>query len=249
MTKWKWVTIFFVVMMMFVGIVYFQNENTQRVFTRLRGQLVRLDKYIGEGKLNKAESIVNGMKIDLLELDTFCALPSTKGTRHDLLARLESLERDFGNKLSSILSVLNRTADFIKAGKIKEAEHNVKVALATKIFNEDSILVVLAKYFERLKVQDYIGADSTISALKSNLPADRNLSLRAYMNLSETMSTLSGLVSSGRKKFMKDIPESSPPKQTYNMIKTCSACKKEVTIFSHAGQHCPHCGAFWSSEF
>lgn len=30
--------------------------------------------------------------------------------------------------------------------------------------------------------------------------------------------------------------------------KLCSACGREVPLSSHAGQHCPHCGAYWSYE-
>jgi hypothetical protein len=35
---------------------------------------------------------------------------------------------------------------------------------------------------------------------------------------------------------------------SYYSRKTCSACGREVPSESHAGQRCPHCGAYWGSE-
>jgi len=34
----------------------------------------------------------------------------------------------------------------------------------------------------------------------------------------------------------------------FKMIKTCSACGKEVDRSSGPGQHCPHCGVLWSVD-
>jgi hypothetical protein len=35
---------------------------------------------------------------------------------------------------------------------------------------------------------------------------------------------------------------------SYYSRKTCTACGREVPSDSHAGQHCPHCGVYWSAE-
>ena len=35
---------------------------------------------------------------------------------------------------------------------------------------------------------------------------------------------------------------------TYLSDKSCSACGKSVSLSSLAGQHCPHCGAYWGTE-
>ena len=35
---------------------------------------------------------------------------------------------------------------------------------------------------------------------------------------------------------------------TYATDKSCTACGKGVPLSSAAGQHCPHCGVYWSSE-
>lgn len=42
--------------------------------------------------------------------------------------------------------------------------------------------------------------------------------------------------------------KSSYTPMSYTMNKTCSQCGRSVSLISRAGQHCPHCGAYWSFE-
>ncbi|MBN1995972.1 hypothetical protein JW935_00385 [candidate division KSB1 bacterium] len=50
--------------------------------------------------------------------------------------------------------------------------------------------------------------------------------------------------------FFDSLPSSSGGGgYTYtSAIKTCSRCGRSVPLSSHAGQSCPHCGAYWSTE-
>ena len=40
---------------------------------------------------------------------------------------------------------------------------------------------------------------------------------------------------------------SAPTPSSYQQ-KTCSKCRKSIPLSAHAGQRCPHCGAYWSYE-
>ncbi|MGD0815318.1 MAG: hypothetical protein ABSA83_17105 [Verrucomicrobiota bacterium] len=35
---------------------------------------------------------------------------------------------------------------------------------------------------------------------------------------------------------------------SFSFSKSCSGCGRQVSIAAHAGQRCPHCGVYWSSE-
>jgi hypothetical protein len=59
------------------------------------------------------------------------------------------------------------------------------------------------------------------------------------------------------KKFWKEMNRPAPAtsyRSSYSyqprisMTKSCSSCGREVSILSHAGERCPHCGVYWSSE-
>lgn len=47
-----------------------------------------------------------------------------------------------------------------------------------------------------------------------------------------------------------DYDYTSPnyPTSTYISQKTCSACGRSVSLSSSAGQRCPYCGVYWSTE-
>jgi hypothetical protein len=40
----------------------------------------------------------------------------------------------------------------------------------------------------------------------------------------------------------------SPSTSTYVDNKSCSACGRSVSLAASAGQRCPHCGVYWSTE-
>jgi predicted RNA-binding Zn-ribbon protein involved in translation (DUF1610 family) len=48
--------------------------------------------------------------------------------------------------------------------------------------------------------------------------------------------------------FAENSGTSGSTYTTTSISKNCSACGKSVSNSSAAGQRCPHCGAYWSSE-
>ncbi len=48
--------------------------------------------------------------------------------------------------------------------------------------------------------------------------------------------------------ILGSFSSASPGGGGFSVAKTCSRCGKSVSAAARAGQRCPHCGAYWSSE-
>jgi hypothetical protein len=180
-----------IVLAVIVGLWYVGTVEMQKTtLQQSRERLTLIDEHIETGNLKAANSLLIQVEIDLRGIDKFYTPPSIKRDWRDLSNHRESLQKTFRERMVAIQEVFRSVTDFIKSGEFMKAQEKTRIALS-EISDKDVTLVAMARYVDRLKVQDFKGADETIPELTANLSEE--------LNVGEIANTLSELVHSERK--------------------------------------------------
>lgn len=154
------------------GIWYANTVNNQKTgLQQSNERLTIVERHIGTGNLKGANSLLIQIEIDLRDIDKFYTLPSIHRTRQELSNRRNNLQNRFNNRLRGIERILGNVTDSIKSGALLKANDEIRTALST-ISDKDATLIAIARYVDRLRVQDFKGADATISQVRANFPEE-----------------------------------------------------------------------------
>ncbi len=168
----------------YAHIVKKQKKSLQQSGERLRAT----QQHIDNGNLKAANSLLIQTGIDLANIDKFYTMPFIDKQRQELSDQLKDVREHFQRNLATIQAVLDELTSTMSSGNFHEAEETIRSALSRS--NRNATLLELARYFDRLKAQDFKGAEESIVKVKATLPDE--------LNIVQIASTLAEFVQSER---------------------------------------------------
>jgi type II secretory pathway pseudopilin PulG len=153
---------------------YANTVNTQKATLQQSGERLRLaQQHVDSGNLKAANSLLIQVGIDLAALDKFYTLPSINRQRQNLSRDLGGVRERFQANLATIKDALSELTASGKSGSFQKAEATIRTAVTRS--EKNATLLGLVRYLDRLKAQDFKGADDSIGSVTSNLPDELNV--------------------------------------------------------------------------
>jgi len=177
----KGVIIAGILVLVITGLWYNSVVNDQKIMLQQsRERLALIDQDIESGKLKAANSLLIQSKIDLEGINGFFILPFIKEEKQDLLGQHHILQDRFDERLALIQDILSDIIDSLEGGQFNDAVKKANTAI-NETLKEDVNLNATARYVDRLKVQDFKGAEEIVPEITANLPEETNVGQIAGM--------------------------------------------------------------------
>jgi hypothetical protein len=148
------------------------------------------EQHLAKGQLKAANSLLIQVPLDLGTVDRFYTFPSIDRLRLELVDRHRSAATTLREEMAAIQEFVKSLPSLVQQGSFVKAQASVNV-----VFPEgspkDLVRVRFSTYIDRMRVQDFKGADDAVTALMNELPEE--------LTVREIGATLSGLVEADRK--------------------------------------------------
>jgi hypothetical protein len=160
------------------------------LLAKSRQQLSLAEQDLSSGRLKAAKAAIASLDATL-EADSFrfCALPSIRQDRNELVIACDRLQDQFRKRLAATQKVLGEVAALIESGKVATAREKIRGELSHS--GADPTLTAMARYVDRFQAQDFKQADDIIPTLGASLPEE--------LTVDEFAKTLSRLVEMEKK--------------------------------------------------
>jgi hypothetical protein len=157
---------------------------------RTRERLGLAEQHLDKGRLKAANSLLMQVPLDLDTVDRFYTLPSIDRLRLELVDRHRVGAARLRREVAALHDFVQGLPSLVEQGQLAKAPALVETAFPDGS-PDDVVRAGLSAYLDRMRVQDFKGADDAVTGVMNELPDE--------LTVREIGAMLSGLVDADRK--------------------------------------------------
>jgi len=166
-------SVVFVSSLIFILEFVHYNSYQKRVIDESNEFLSQAETNMITGDLKAANNLINQTEMSLKQSQKIYELQFLKNRRKMILEKLKIAKDNLSEKNSFIQTALNNTISFLDDGKILDARDFVN-NLSFELSNEDSTVLAISRYLDKLISEDFKGVEDAVVLLKNRLDGISN---------------------------------------------------------------------------